>query len=93
MRAITAVQPFKRISHCSCVRVYLLNLKVSLLAGRIKSGGGGVKETRPSLGVYTTDCVKVRITWLQSAEEGSLFNLHTHTLFTDIRSLFRALRQ
>lgn len=64
MPAITAAPPLKRISHCSPVGVYQLHLKVRF-AGRIKRGGG-VKEIRPSLGVPTSDCVKVRITRLQS---------------------------
>lgn len=75
MPAITALPPFKRINHCPCVGVCQLNLKVSLLVGRIKSGGG-VKETRPRLGAHTPDGVKVKITL---AEEDSLFNLHTYS--------------
>lgn len=70
-----SVSTLKRISHCPCVGVCQLNLKVSLLVGRIKSGGG-VKETRPRLGAHATDGVKVKITL---AEEDSLFNLHTYS--------------
>ena len=55
--------------------VYLLNLKVSLLVGGIKSGGGA-KEGHRLWVLHTPDWVKVRITRLQSAEESSLFNLH-----------------
>lgn len=78
MPAITAFPPFKRISHCPCVGVCQLILKVSLLAGRIKSRGV-VEETRPHLGAHTINGVKVKIT--PPPEKDSLFNLHTYSFF------------